>query len=152
MWCSLSVRGAGVRVEALRFMLLIVLTVALASVAFRINSHSSSTSSHGRSGRPPVATNPPSSAPSGPSTAPQGTPTARTSPTHHSHPATGSGSSGTGTGGSSGGAGTPTQLPVTGWDSAMKLGAFAFLLIGGGMLSIRSAGPRRHRQRASVQD
>ena len=44
------------------------------------------------------------------------------------------------------------QLPVTGWDSTMKLGALAFVLIGGGMFSIRSAGPSRRRQRASVQD
>ena len=48
LWCSLCVRGNGIRIETIRFGLLIVLTVALASVALRIGSHSHPTSS----GRP----------------------------------------------------------------------------------------------------
>ena len=153
MWCSLSVQGAGVQIQALRFALLIVLTVALASVAFRIDSHSSSSpSSQPRTHVPAMATpgNPQTSAPSKPS------PT----PTHHSHPATSGGSNGGSNGGINGGssgggaaAGAPEQLPVTGWDSAMKLGGLAFALIGGGWLTIRGAGPSSaRRQRASVHD
>ena len=36
LWCSLCVRSAGPRIEVIRFSLLVVLTVALLSVAFRI--------------------------------------------------------------------------------------------------------------------
>jgi hypothetical protein len=41
-------------------------------------------------------------------------------------------------------------LPVTGWDSTVKLGALAFLLIGGGALAMRVGVARR--QPDTVQD
>jgi hypothetical protein len=151
----LSVQGAGIRIQAMRFALLIVLTVALASVAVRINSHSSSTSS-----KPPAAA-PSSGSSSSPPTHPQSSPpqssppqSPSVQPTHATRAPRTAGHGGTGHGGASSGqaGGPPQQLPVTGWDPAMKLGALAFVLIGGGMLTIRAAGPRRPRQRLTVQD
>src|SRR4051795_9391238 len=84
LWCSLSVRGAGLRIEVMRFGLLLVLTVALLSVAFRINSHHTS-SSAGPSSRPTVQppgqptgqpTRQPSSQPSTAATTPASSPAA----------------------------------------------------------------------------
>src|SRR4051794_28075356 len=138
LWCSLSVRGAGLRIEAMRFGLLLVLTVALLSVAFRINSHHTS-SSAGPSSRPTVQptgqptgqpTRQPSSQPSSqPSTAAT---TPASSPAAHPNKAGGSGQPASG----------QQTLPVTGSDDAVKLGALAFLMIGGGTLVIRAAAPR----------
>lgn len=146
----------------MRFALLVVLTVALASVAVRIDSHSSPSAS-----RVPPATSQPgvtgasSGAPGGsagvPGGAPAGTPagspgsgSGATHPRRAPHrPRTAA------AGGAVGGSGRPVaQLPVTGWDSAWKLGAvaFAFVLIGGGMLSIGAAGRRRRPQPVTVQD
>src|SRR3954463_11515236 len=96
LWCSLSVRGAGLRIEAMRFGLLVVLTVALLSVAFRINSHHTSSSAGptvptGRpavqpSGQPTTApTTAPSTAPSRPANSPASSPAA------HPHKTGGSG-------------------------------------------------------------
>lgn len=128
LWCSLSVQSAGPRIEVMRFSLLIVLTVALLSVAFRIHSHPSS-SARGRTPAPHAS----------PSVPTQVLPSSATRP-----PVTHPGTAGTGAGS------TPT-LPVTGWGDAVKLGAFAFVLIGGGTLSLRAAGPRRQRPE-TVQD
>src|SRR3954451_14829969 len=82
LWCSLSVRGAGLRIEAMRLGLLVVLTVALLSVAFRINSHHTS-STAGPSG-PPTApqTGPPTGQPTGQPPTTATTPPASSSPAH----------------------------------------------------------------------
>jgi len=145
LWCSLSVQSAGPRIELIRFSLLIVLTVALLSVAFRIHSHPSS-SAHGRTPAPQAS----------PSVPTQVLPSSATrTPAPHPHATGGAGNPvGAGShGGSStpSGGGTPAVLPVTGWGDAVKLGAFAFVLIGGGTLSVRAAGPRRQRPE-TVQD
>lgn len=131
LWCSLSVQSAGPRIEVMRFSLLVVLTVALLSVAFRIHSHPSS-SAHGRTPAPHAS----------PSVPTQVLPSSATRP-----PVTHPGTAGTGAGSTP----TPT-LPVTGWGDAVKLGALAFVLIGGGTLSLRAAGPRRQRPERTVQD
>jgi hypothetical protein len=145
LWCSLSVQGAGVQVQVMRFALLIVLTVALASVAVRINSHPSSTASKHHNVAPaPGVSSPSPSAPQSPPQSPSVKPTHVTrSPRAAGH----GGSSST-----PAGSGAQQQLPVTGWDPALKLGALAFVLIGGGLLTMRAAGPRRPRQRLTVQD
>lgn len=155
LWCSLSVRGAGLRIEVMRFSLLVVLTVALLSVAFRINSHHTS-SSAGRgpgptvpTGQPAVqptgqATDQPTTAPSTPASAPTGSPAARPHKAGGPGPAiSGPATSGQATSGTAGIG--PQTLPVTGWDSAVKLGALAFLMIGGGTLAMRAGAPRRQR-------
>jgi len=146
LWCSLSVQSAGPRIELMRFSLLIVLTVALLSVAFRIHSHPSS-SAHGH-------TPPPHASPSVPT---QVLPSSATrTPARHPH-ATGGGGSPAAAGNHGGsastpnGGGSPPVLPVTGWGDAVKLGALALVLIGGGTLSLRAAGPRRQRPE-TVQD
>lgn len=132
LWCSLSVQSAGPRIEVMRFSLLVVLTVALLSVAFRIHSHPSS-SAHGRTPAPHASPGVPT----------QVLPSSATRP-----PVTHPGAAGTGAGSTP----TPTPtLPVTGWGDAVKLGALAFVLIGGGTLSLRAAGPRRQRPE-TVQD
>src|SRR5690349_367356 len=118
LWCSLSVRGAGLRIEAMRFSLLIVLTVALLSVAFRINSHHTS-SSAGPVARPTAQ---PSGAPTGqPTSAPAVSPsTSAGSPAGRPRHTGGSGhpSSGQPASGQPGATGDGAQiLPVTGWDS-----------------------------------
>jgi hypothetical protein len=139
LWCSLSVQSAGPRIEVIRFSLLIVLTVALLSVAFRIHSHPSS-SAHGNAAHPRASASP-------------GVPT-RVLPSESTRPAArhprtvgGSGSTGGSPGttpaGSDGGSGA--ILPVTGWDATLKLGALAFVFIGGGTLCVRAGGPRRQR-------
>ena len=135
----------------IRFSLLVVLTIALLSVAFRINTDSKSSSL-----RPPGSAGPgatrsvpsPSSGPgafgpatSGPATSGPGTsqPTATPSPQSTSPIGAGSGSGATG------------QLPVTGWDNAIRLAAVACLLIGGGALTVLAARPRQ-RAADTVQD
>lgn len=136
----------------MRFALLIVLTVALASVAVRINSHSSSTASKHPRAAPSSEFGSSPSAPSqsSPPPSPSVQPTHATrAPRTAGHGGTGSGHGGTGSG-QAGGA--PQELPVTGWDPALKLGALAFVLIGGGLLTMRAAGPGRPRQRLTVQD
>jgi hypothetical protein len=155
-----SVRGYGARIEVIRFSLLVVLTVGLVSIAFRINSSPSSSSSHPQPSRPVPSPATSSLAPVQPSVAP--THAIRIRPPG-SGPARGSGAgsgAGTGTGtGTGAGIGTGTgtgtggqqQLPVTGWDDAAKLAAVAFLLIGGGTLAMRAAGPRQ-RAGETVQD
>lgn len=150
LWCSLSVRGAGLRIEVMRFSLLVVLTVALLSVAFRINSHHTS-SSAGRAPKPTVPTGQPAVQPTGqptgqPTTVPS-TPASSPagSPAAHPHKAGGSGQPTSGSSASGPAGGGPQTLPVTGWDSAVKLGALAFLMIGGGTLAMRAGAPRRQR-------
>jgi hypothetical protein len=148
-------QSRGVRIEAIRFGLLIVLTIALASVAFRIDSHSSSQSSKPHS--PVTATPTPST-----SSSPQVLPTTSTRPPATAKPratrtAGGAGGSGGAGGAGGGGGGTAQVLPVTGWDATVKLGALALILIGGGTLTVRLAGPSpsaRSRQRFAdtVQD
>ena len=119
----------------MRFSLLIVLTVALLSVAFRINSHPSSTAR----GRTPL----PHASPSVPTSV---LPSSRTRPPRTQPSTSGGQGQPTGAGASAGpgasAAGQPT-LPVTGWDPTVKLAAFAFVLIGGGTLAMRMAAPRR---------
>jgi hypothetical protein len=147
LWCSLSVQSAGPRIEAIRFSLLIVLTVALASVAFRIHSHSSPSAAHphGRASSPipsPSATVPVHVLPSA----------ATRAPVTPQHPrASGGPGAGGGTAPSTAVGGTQQILPVTGWPATVKLGALAFVLIGGGTLTVRAAGPRRQRPE-TVQD
>lgn len=142
----------------MRFALLIVLTVALASVAVRINSHSSSTASK-RPGAAPssqLSSSPSVPSQSSPSQSPQSPQSPSVQPTHATRAprAAGHGGQGSGQGGTGSGqaGGAPQQLPVTGWDPALKLGALAFVLIGGGLVTLRAAGPRRPRQRLTVQD
>jgi len=147
LWCSLSVHGAGLRIQVMRFSLLLVLTVALLSVAFRINSHHTS-SSAGPTSQPTVQ---PTGQPSGqPQVQPSGQPTAAPStpaspPAAHPHKGGGPAQQGSGQQGSgqqgSGGSG-PQTLPVTGWDQTVKLGALALLLIGGGTLCMRVGATR----------
>jgi hypothetical protein len=142
------VAGAGGRIEALRFSLLIVLTVALLSVAFRINSQSSSHSANVPRPLPKSSSRLPSSTPS--TSGPASSGSASSSPSSPTRPspsvlptrtARPGGSAGSGAGGTGG---TASQtLPVTGWDNAMRLGGLSFLLIGGGTFAIRLAGPRR---------
>src|SRR3954454_4648313 len=124
LWCSLSVRSAGLRIEAMRFSLLVVLTVALLSVAFRLNCHhtSSSAGPTGPTGQPAVQ---PTGQPSGqPTTAPTTAPTTvpstpasspANSPAANPHKAGGSGQPTSGSA-ASGPAAGPQTLPVTGWD------------------------------------
>jgi hypothetical protein len=147
LWCSLSVQGADIRVQAMRFALLIVLTIALASVAVRINSHSSSSASkhHGASPVQSPALSSPS--PARPQSSPPQSPSVQ--PTHATRPPRTAGHGGAASGPAGGG--VPAELPVSGWDPALKLGALAFVLIGSGLLTIRAAGPRP-RQRLTVQD
>src|SRR3954451_11202306 len=92
LWCSLSVRGAGLRIEVMRFTLLVVLTVALLSVAFRINSHHTSSSSAGRAPGPTVPTGQPAVQPTGQPTGVPSTPAsaAAGSPAAHPHKVGGS--------------------------------------------------------------
>jgi hypothetical protein len=144
LWCSLVVQSAGPRIEVLRFGLLLVLTVALASVAVRIHSHPSSSASH-RPGQPITR---PSPVPSATHPVPvQVLPTASTRPPRSgSHPHVVAPPASNGAGGSS-----PQTLPVTGWDATVKLGALAFALIAGGSVTVRVAGPRRQRVE-TVQD
>ena len=124
----------------MRFGLLIVLTIALVSVAFRINSHDTSSQS-----RPP-------SRPAGiPSTRPSAPPTSPFPTTAASSPGSGSPTPGVlgravrrhPTSGQLGTAKGQQILPVTGWGSAMKLGALALLLIGSGAMVVRVGTPRR---------
>jgi hypothetical protein len=144
LWCSLSVRGAGLRIEAMRFALLVVLTVALLSVAFRINAHHASTSAKAPS-RPTATPSIQTSTPA------QLTPSTTTTPAQSAAPRkagrAGHPSSGGAGGGQPTGTGQPT-LPVTGWDETVKLGALALLLISGGAVAVRAGSPRR---RALVQ-
>src|SRR4051812_22286152 len=150
LWCSLSVRGAGLRIEVMRFSLLVVLTVALLSVAFRINSHHTS-SSAGRGPRPTVPTGQPAVQPTGqPTGQPTAQPTAQptgvaSTPAAHPHKAGGPGPTTSRSAASGPAGGGPQTLPVTGWDSAVKLGALAFLMIGSGTLAMRAGTPRRQR-------
>ena len=130
------------RIEVIRFSLLVVLTIGLLSVAFRIDSHSSSHSGAA-----------PHSSPSSPS---QVLPTASTrapSPTHsptatpstHGTGGAGTGGGNSGNGGAAGGAGGTAQLPATGWQGAVRLSALSLVLIGGGVMAMRVAGPRTRR-------
>jgi len=132
------------REEFLRFALLIVLTMALASVAFRIDSHPASHPASQRSGAPMHRASPPTSG------SPQVLPTSATR-APGSSPSSGAGPSGAGRSGA-GPAGPPSGssvegqpiLPVTGWDGAVRLAALAVVLIGGGMsLRIAARSPRR---------
>jgi len=128
----------------MRFSLLIVITVALLSVAFRIDGHPSS-SAHGRTPLPHASPSVPTSVLPSSSTGPP-----RTAPaTSGSGQSGGSGHPGAGAS-ATGAAGQPT-LPVTGWDDAVKLGALALLLIGGGSLAMRAGAPRRQ-PGSTVQD
>jgi hypothetical protein len=143
LWCSLGVQSAGLRIEVMRFGLLLVLTVALLSVAFRIHSHSSSSSAR-PSTRPTPVVSPTQTAPA------NVLPTASTRPPaspRHPRVARTPGTAGAGTG-----AGGSTQqiLPVTGWGATVKLGGIAFILIGGGAVTVCLAGPRQRPD--TVQD
>jgi hypothetical protein len=136
-WCSLSVQGAGVRIQVMRFALLIVLTIGLASVALRINSDGAA--SRKATPRPSVTVPATPSATSPATSSPQVLPTASTRAPGPAKPrSTGS----TGATGAAGGAGA-RQLPVTGWDATAKLCAVALLLIAAGTLATRAGAPRR---------
>lgn len=142
LWCSSSVRGAGLRIEVMRFALLIVLTAGLLSVAFRINGHPS-VSAHRHTPLPHASPTTPTSV----------LPTARTRPPRTPSTTSGGGRGqpgGSGTSATPGATGRPT-LPVTGWDEAVKLGALALLMIGGGTLAMRAGAPRRQ-PGSTVQD
>jgi hypothetical protein len=136
------VQTGSARIEAMRFSLLIVLTIGLLSVAFRVDSHSSSHLSN-RAHAPGVSS--PTGSPSTPS---QVLPTATT---RTSGPGSGSGAGGGSGAGSTGAGGTGAvtpaqpQLPVTGWQDAVRLSALSLVLIGAGVMSVRAAGPRRRR-------
>jgi hypothetical protein len=127
------VRTAGPRIEAIRFSLLVVLTIGLLSVAFR---HDSTPASH--SAKAPSS---PSSAAS-PSSPPSVLPTSSTRPGGTG--TTGTGTTGTGTTGTgTTGTALPT-LPMTGWDGAVRLGALGALLVTSGAMSLSaSRAPRR---------
>lgn len=157
-WWAGRVATAGPRIQVLRFSLLIVLTVALLSVAIRIHDRSSSNSSATNT-RPPASGQPSTGQPSSgqPSTGTSSPPVA-VLPTSSSRPTpsgtttggaggaggpTGSGSGGAaGSGGSAGAAGQPT-LPRTGWDGPIRYGGLAVLLLVGGAVALGAAGPRR---------
>ena len=137
------------RVEVIRFSLLVVLTVALLSVAIRLASHSESHQSlqpgprETTSAVPSGSTTPTTSAPSSPIITPSTTPpttgaTAGATPAPRTAPGSGGGGS---TGGSGGQSGQQTQpvLPVTGYDGALKLAALSMVLIGAGALTVRSS-------------
>lgn len=129
---------SAIRVEVIRFSLLVTLTVALLSVAIRLASHSDSHSTL-RPGGLPSGPSAPSSSGTTPSAV---SPPTSASPVGPSPSATASfvprGSSGSG--GSGGSAGQPAQpvLPVTG-DDALRLVAMSLVLIGGGALTVRAA-------------
>ena len=128
----------------IRFGVLIVLTVALLSVALRIDSHSSSHSgAPGGGGR----------ASTSPSTPSQVLPTSATrTPSSGGSPSANGGGNGAASGGNgvASGAGPVSaqpQLPATGWPGAVRLSALSLVLIGVGAVSVRAAGPRTRRLR-----
>jgi hypothetical protein len=133
----------GVRFELIRFGLLIVLTIGLASVAFRVNSTSSAHSS--RVTPPSGVTASPTPSTTTPAT-PSAVPSAVPSSTSAGAGSTGAGSSGGAGNGSASGTGTTTgavtQLPRTGWDNAIRLGGVGFVLLVAGALSVGAAGKR----------
>jgi len=143
------VQTSAFRVEVIRFSLLVVLTVALLSVAIRLASHSEShqslqpgpretTSTVPSGSTAPTTAGPTTSGPSSPVTTPSTAPrTAGATPAPHTAPGSGGGSAG----GSSGQSGQQTQpvLPVTGYDAALKLAALSMVLIGAGALTVRSS-------------
>ncbi|HET6908663.1 MAG TPA: LPXTG cell wall anchor domain-containing protein [Mycobacteriales bacterium] len=125
-------RTAGPRIEIIRFSLLVVLTVALASVAVRINSHSTAHTS-----APPARTPSTSSASGTPSSTPAtSAPTAMPTPTPTS----------TQGGGSTAGGG-PQMLPVTGDEAVWLAGLAALLMAGGAGAIVASRRPRTIRSR-----
>ena len=146
-------RSGSIRIEALRFSLLIVLTIGLLAVAFHGNSHSPSHNAAGSSaattttlGQSSTTTSPSTST----TTVAPPSSTATSTPSGSAGASGGSGSGGSGSGGSGSGgsggtgAGQPT-LPVTGWGPAVKLGALALVLISAGALTMSAGGPRRRR-------
>lgn len=128
--------------EPIRFSLLVVLTIALLSVAFRIDDHKSSHSS--ATPRPRTTASAPAPTqvlPTSTSRRPGGS-----TPTGHG------GSPSTSGGDGSGGSGTVASarqpiLPVTGWPVTAKLLAGGFVLIGLGVAAMRLSTPRRRTQR-----
>lgn len=142
------------RVEVVRFGLLLTLTVALVSVAVRINhdgaGHDSAAlrhrqtppaSSPARPAEPPGTTSSPSG--DGSAGAGAGTPSAGSG----SSPAGGGAATGAGSGAGGPAAGNAEQpvatLPRTGTGQAVRLGATALLLIAAGSWSV-TAGRRPH--------
>ncbi|MDQ1745932.1 MAG: hypothetical protein QOD07_195 [Frankiaceae bacterium] len=124
---------SAIRVEVIRFSLLVTLTVALLSVAIRLASHNDSHATLRPGALPPSGSSTPSSAPSSPSA-----PAATRPPSPAATPARPHTAGGSGSGGSA--AGQPGQpvLPVTG-DDAVKLIALSMVLIGGGALTVRAS-------------
>lgn len=133
-----------VRVEFIRFGLLLTLTVALISVAARYNDHGSGREQAARGHHPSASATPSGATTSGGSTqAPASQSPATTSPTASpSERAAGgpSGASGGGSGaGGSGQAGGVPTLPRTGGTQAIELSALAGLFIAAGTVTVRIA-------------
>ena len=136
LWCSCDVKASRVRVEIIRFTLLITITVALISVAVRHGDHHSSTrASH--SGAPAASassgpTSPPTSGGQAGGAGSGGTPT--------SGQEAGSQSSGSQGAGRTSGTSTNDQsvatLPHTGGAQVAQLAGLAALLIAAGSLSL----------------
>jgi hypothetical protein len=116
------------REEFLRFALLVVLTIGLASVAFRIDSSPSA-----RSSGPPAHAAPPAASHA---TAPASGAAPQVLPTEATRAP--------GQRGGSPVAAVSPILPVTGWDGAVKLLACACVLIGTGV-SLRGLGTSQPR-------
>jgi hypothetical protein len=134
--------------EPIRFSLLVVLTVGLLAVAFRIDDHP-----HARSHTHALAR--PQTVPS--AAVPQVRPTPRVRPHHPTGVGASARHTGTGatTGSTAAGAEVGTGpasarrpiLPVTGWPMTARLLAGGFVLIGLGMATMRMSVPRRRGQR-----
>lgn len=134
--------------EPIRFSLLVVLTIALLSVAFRLDDHQSG---HSNATARPRAT---ATAPAPTHVLPTSTsrPGGTTSAGAGSSPTRPGGTTPAGAAGGSAGSGTVVSaqrpiLPVTGWPVTAKLLAGGFVLIGLGIATMRLSTPRRRTQR-----
>jgi len=128
------VQTSAIRVEVIRFSLLVTLTVALLSVAIRLASHNDAHSSLRPNGSPSGSSAPTTSSSPGFTASPAPVPSSTAS---FAPRGSGSGSGGSGTGSAGGAAGQPV-LPVTG-DDALKLIAMSLVFIGGGALTVRAS-------------
>ena len=127
------------RIELMRFALLVTLTIGLASVAFRIGDHSAS---HRRAGPPGRAGHSTTASPGAPGPAsPSVLPTSSTRPPRSS-PRTAGHTGQAGTGVVPAAVSRP-RLPVTGGEAPARLTGVALVLVAGGALLVRVAGPPR---------
>lgn len=142
---------SAIRVEVIRFSLLVVLTVALLSVAIRLASHSTPSHPGAQPGPHPTA----SALPAGSVPPSAAAPLATTMPSAVTTPNPSSSSSAIApqtraAGGSSSGPTAQPVLPVTGYDAAVKLAGLSMILIGAGALTVRAS--RRERGRGRLYE